>query len=99
MVLTNHLKPFIYDPNIIDPKTVALHARSEFIPEKILDIFGSRNKKTRRYLRTDLQLKVRWAGYSSTWDTWEPYASLKTSDIFKQYCQDNNLHYLLDTRD
>ena len=97
-VLTNHLKPFIYDPNIIDPKTVALHARSEFIPEKILDIFGSRSKKTRKYLRTDLQVKVRWAGYSDTWDTWEPYPSLKTSDVFNQYCQDKNLEYLLDTR-
>ena len=92
------MKPFIYDPNIIDPKTVALHAHSEFIPEKILDIFGSRSKKTRKYLRTDLQVKVRWAGYSDTWDTWEPYPSLKTSDVFNQYCQDKNLEYLLDTR-
>ena len=97
-VLTNHLKPFIYDSNIIDPKTVALHAQNEFFPEEIIDIFGDQNKKTRRYLRTNLQVKVRWAGYSSTWDTWEPYQSLKTSDIFKQYCHCNSLEYLLDSR-
>jgi len=97
-VLINHLKPFIYDSNIIDPKTVALHARNEFFPEKILDIAGDRNKKTRKFLRTNLQVKVRWAGYSSTWDTWEPYTSLKTTDVFQQYCRCNRLDYLVDKR-
>ena len=97
-VLINHLKPFIYDSNIIDPKTVALHAHNEFFPEKILDIAGDRNKKTRKYLRTNLQVKVRWAGYSSTWDTWEPYTSLKATDVFQQYCRCNRLDYLVDKR-
>ena len=97
-VITNHLKPFNYDPRIIDPFTVALHAQQEFFPEEILDIFGTRNKKTRRYNRTDLLLKVRWMGYSSHWDSWEPYSELKTSDVFKKFCQDHSYNYLLDNR-
>ena len=97
-VITNHLTPFVYDSRIVDPYTVALHAQQEFIPSEILDIFGTQNKKTRKFNRTDLLVKVRWAGYSSHWDSWEPYSQLKTSDVFKKFCQDRRLDYLLDKR-
>ena len=66
-------------------------------PQKLL-CFYTRNKKTRRYNRTDLLLKVRWMGYSSHWDSWEPYSELKTSDVFKKFCQDHSYNYLLDNR-
>ena len=97
-MITNHLTPFVYDSRIVDPYTVALHAQQEFIPSEILDIFGTQNKKTRKFNRTDLLVKVRWAGYSSHWDSWEPYSQLKTSDVFKKFCQDRRLDYLLDKR-
>ena len=97
-VITNYLTPFVYDSRIVDPYTVALHAQQEFIPSEILDIFGTQNKKTRKFNRTDLLVKVRWAGYSSHWDSWEPYSQLKTSDVFKKFCQDRRLDYLLDKR-
>ena len=73
------------------------HAQQEFLPERILQIDGDRSARTRRYLRTNLTLKVRWTGYSEQWDTWEPYAELKHTTAFKTYCEQHRLTYLLDT--
>ena len=96
-VLINQLKPFRYDPGIVDPHTIALHAAAEFFPEKIVDIFGT--KKKQRYQRTNLELKVQWKGYADKDNSWVPYSAVKTSDVFIQYCKKNKLEYLLDKKE
>ena len=96
-VIVSQLKPFRFDPNIVNPVQVAHHAQQEFLPERILQIDGDRSARSRRYLRTGLTVKVRWTGYSEQWDTWEPYQELKYTAAFKAYCEKNRLNYLLDT--
>ena len=93
-VLINHVKPFRYDPNIVDPKTVALHAQSEFYLEKILDLHGTRKKQ--RFQRKKLQVQVRWLGYAHQHDSWVEYDSVKTSDVFIKFCAQKGFKYLLD---
>ena len=93
-VLTNHVKQFRYDPNIVDPKTIALHAESEFYIDKIVDIRGTRKKQ--RFQRKKLELLVRWTGYEQRHDTWVDYGQVKTSDVFIKYCSQNGFVYLLD---
>ena len=78
-------------------REVYLTAAGEFYPEKIVDIFGSRRKQ--RYQRTDLQLLVRWSGYTEKDDSWVKYEEVKTSDVFIKYCQQNNFTYLLDKKE
>ena len=95
-LITPHLKIFKFDPTIINPESVALHAQQEFLPAPILKIDGERNSRTRRYYRTNLIVLVHWAGYSSRYDSWEPYKELKPTDAFKTFCNHNNLRYLLD---
>ena len=87
------LAPFVYDRAIVDPEEVARKAAREFTIEKISDIRG--NKQLRKYLRSKLELKVHWAGYDSDEDTWEPYANVKLSRAFKEYCDAHQLQYLL----
>ena len=97
---------------IVNPVEVAHHARQEFcnkarrqpvgsrqfLPERILHIDGNRSSgRSRRYLRTNLTVKVRWTGYSEQWDTWEPYQELKHTQAFKEYCEKHKLQYLLDS--
>ena len=53
-VIVSQLKPFRFDPNIVNPVQVANHAQQEFLPERILHIDGDRSVRTRRYLRTNL---------------------------------------------
>ena len=87
------LAPFIYDKAIVDPKEVAERAAREFTIEEIRDIRGT--KRNRRFLRTDLEVQVHWAGYVDEDDTWEPYANVKLSRAFKKYCEAHQLEYLL----
>ena len=87
------LAPFIYDKAIVDPKEVAQRAAREFTIEEIRDLRG--NKRNRKFLRSNLELKVHWAGYVDENDTWEPYANVKLSRAFKKNCDANQLEYLL----
>ena len=96
-VISPSLKKFNFDPTIINPENVARHAQQEFLPESILQIDGNRNPRNRRYYRTNLIVLVHWAGYSSQYDSWEPYKELKHTDAFKTFCNDNHLQYLLDS--
>ena len=89
-VLSTEVIPFRFDPNIVDPKVVV----GEFEVEKVLGLNGNRNKD-RRYLRTNLLVKIRWTGYDESYDSWEPYSEIKGNLKFLEYCKHNNLDYLV----
>ena len=93
-VMITQLVLFKYDPNIVDPHEVAMHASQEFYPEKILEVYGERNK-SRRFLRTNLMIKIRWLGYSQKHDSWEPYSEIKNTALWRKYCQNKGLQYLI----
>ena len=97
-VLSPQLIIFNYDPNVVDPKVVARHANQEFVPESILAIDGKKGKNS-RFLRTDLVVKVHWSGYADSHDTWEPYANLKFTDKFHDFCNKYNYKYLIPKMD
>ena len=78
----------------ITPEEVARNMATEFIVESVLNIQGNRNKK-QQYLRTKLELLVKWEGYDETYNSWEPYSEIKSTEVFKQYCLNNNLQYLI----
>ena len=97
-VMITQLVKFKYDPNIVDPHEVAMHASQEFYPEKILEVYGQRNK-SRRFLRTNLMIKIRWLGYSEKHDSWEPYSEIKMTTLWHKYCQNKGLQYLIPKND
>ena len=81
----SQLRPFIYDPNYINPVEVARNAGGEFIVDKIVAFNGKRNRNN-KFLRTDLEIKVHWLGFPDRYDTWEPYSEMKFNETFQQYC-------------
>jgi len=94
-VIVSQLKRFHYDPALVNPERIAHHANQEFLPAEILQIDGNRNVRTNRYYRTNLTVLVRWAGYSSNWDSWEPFLELRHTAAFRTFCERNTLTYLL----
>ena len=89
------LQPFLFDPNIVDPKVVARQAAGEFIVDRILDIKGTKSGKSRKFNRTNLQLLVQWAGYDDSYNTWEPYKELRYTEQFHQFCREKGYKYLI----
>ena len=90
----SQLRPFLYDPNYINPVEVAKNAGEEFEIDNIVTIRGKRGSNG-KYLKTGLEIKVHWLGYAEQHDTWEPFHEMKLTEKFQQYCWDNNHHYLL----
>ncbi|HCK04385.1 MAG TPA: hypothetical protein DHV86_06465, partial [Methylophilaceae bacterium] len=78
----------------ITPEEVARNMATEFKVESVLNIQGNRNKN-RQFLRTDLELLVKWEGYEESYNSWEPFSEIKSTEAFKQYCLNNNLQYLI----
>ena len=84
------------DVNAEYNRSVKAKESGEYIPEFIVDIIsGNRNKQNGQLLRKELRVKVRWAGYSANFDTWESYNTIKHNIVFHQYCRRNNLEYLI----
>lgn len=88
----SRLKPFIFDNERTDPKEVAMHEQEEFLIEAIIAHRGDRTR------RKTMEFKVRWAGYDSSHDSWEPYSNLRDTDQLLDYLKANNLKALINKK-
>ena len=92
--LATNLQPFLFDPNVVDPRTVARNSVDEFDIHSIIDIKGTRQHRG-RWLKSDVQFLVHWDGYDETYDTWEPYANLRDTEQLHAYLNAHQLQYLI----
>jgi transposase InsO family protein len=83
------MKPFFFNPLTIDPIDVARKDYLEFFVESILDHKG--NKKSKK---KNLEFLIKWLGYDSEFNTWEPYANIRDMKICHDYLasHDMNIH-------
>jgi hypothetical protein len=91
--LASNLQPFLFDPNVIDPRVVARDSVEEYDIQSILNIRG--NKHRGKYVKTDLFFEVKWDGYDDSYNTWEPYSGLRDTSQLHQYLRANNYQYLI----
>ena len=91
--LATDLQPFLFDPNIIDPRVVARDSVDEFDIESIRDISGTKVKN--RYVKKDLKFLVHWTGYDDTYDTWDPYEGLRDTEQLHKYLRLHKLTHLI----
>ena len=83
------MRPFNYDPLLINPLEIARKDYLEFFIEKILEMEGD----TKRY--TTLDFLVKWVGYDDTYNLWLPFKEIRETEILHSYLRENNLNRLI----
>ena len=77
----SRLRPFEYDAKTLTPLQVAVtDSADEFIVQECLSMRGDTRGK-----RTQLEFKIRWAGYGPEDDTWEPWEFVRDCDAVQLY--------------
>ena len=85
----SNLSPFNHDNIRTDPTDIAMHDEQEFLIDQILAHRGDRSR------RSTMEFKVRWLGFGDSFDSWEPYASLRDTARLSEYLAANRLRSLL----
>jgi hypothetical protein len=89
-----HINPFNYDSEHVNPAIIQQNVEQEYLVEEVLEHIGDKRPNGRLY-RKNFYGKIRWTGYGTESDSWEPYEQTKKTVKFHEYCLANNLKYLL----
>ena len=83
------LKAFFFDPTIHDPLDIARKDYLEFFVEKVLAHKGDPRRKK------SLEFQIKWLGYDSTYNSWEPWHSFRDVECLHDYLKDNDMSFLI----
>ena len=83
------MKPFVFDPAVVDPLDIARRDHMEYFIDKILDHRGNIKK------RSSLEFHVSWLGYAQESNNWERYKNLRNSEPLHTYLAERNLLKLI----
>jgi hypothetical protein len=80
------IKPFVFNPLLVDPTYVARKDYLEFFIETVLKHSGNRNSK-----KTNLRFYVKWLGYDNDKNSWEPYSNIRDMTICHEYLRTHGM--------
>ena len=83
------MKPFHFDPLLVNPLDIARRDYLEFFVETILEMTGNPKRCT------DLQFLVKWVGYDDSYNSYEPWKNLRDLSVLHEYLTSNNLTRLI----
>jgi Chromo (CHRromatin Organisation MOdifier) domain len=86
---STQLKEFIFNPNRVSPLDVARKDYLEFFIEEILHHTGNTNRLS------TLNFKVKWQGYDDTYNSYEPWKNLRSTEQLHLYLIRQNLKHLI----
>ena len=79
------MKSFMYDPLKTNPLDVARKDYLEFFVEEIPDMTGDMKKLN------GVQFLVKWLGFDSEANSWEPWKSVRDTEQVHVYLRANNM--------
>ena len=87
-VHVSRLTPFIYDPERIDPASIAYRDGDAFKVEKVIDFSNEGSRK-------DWKAKIHWAGYPDSEDSWISWKEAQPLAQMHKYLRDHKLESLI----
>lgn len=87
------LKPFIVDPHNTNPEAIAQKDHRTWITEAVLD---HKPKSKISDIRKDtLRFLIKWEGYPSDQNTWEPWKNVKHNILVHDYLRNHRMSSLI----
>ena len=83
------LKPFIFDPSIVDPLDIARRDYLEFFIEKVIEHRGNPKRKK------SLEFLIQWVGYDSSYNSWEPWNNFRDTECLHEYLRSKDMSNLI----
>ncbi len=85
----SNLSAFNYDETRTTPVDVAMHDNQEYLIENILSHRGDRTR------RSTMEFLVQWEGFAESYNSWDPYSSLRDTAKLSEYLSANRMKSLL----
>jgi hypothetical protein len=90
--ITN-LRPYYFDPDVINPAIIAQHDEHEFVVEKVLAHRGDKK------LRSNMEFLIKWKGFDDEkHNSWEPWSGVRKTKKLHEYLKANKMKALLNKR-
>jgi hypothetical protein len=88
-VHVKRLKPFSYEPGLVDPLKLAASDYDEFVIERVLDHAGDPRRKS------SLDFLVKWSGYDDCDNLWIPWKEARLNAKVHDYLREKGLERLI----
>jgi hypothetical protein len=86
--LVYNLRPFLFNPQRVNPQEVAQQNEQEFMVRDIIAHHGDHHK------RSSMEFLVRLTGYDAS-NSWEPYKALMHVDKLHEYLREHKMRSLI----
>ena len=86
---SSKMKPFLFDPLVVNSYDVARHDYLEFFVGKILEHRGDLR------IRCTISFHIKWLGYNHDHNTWESYANLRDIKQLHKYLAAHKMQSLI----
>ena len=88
-VHVTRLREFLYDPAVTNPREAAMRDDHQYTVEEIIKHRGVATDKTK------MEFLVRWTGFGSETDTWEPWKELRLVEALHIYLREHGMKQLI----
>jgi hypothetical protein len=94
-VHVSRLVPFVHNPLHTSPQDVARRDLEDFYVHEVLDHRWLTAAAAQKKNKGQMEFLVSWLGYSSDWNSWEPWSAMRAVKALHRYLDRSALAYII----